>query len=819
MSKKENTDRLRNYKFIKTIGEGTFGKVKLSIHLLTNEYVAIKILEKSRITDKEELERIEKEIKYLKLFNHPNIIQIYEVIEDEKNFYIVMEFVPCGELFNYIVKKERLKEKEASFFYSQIIHGLSEINKKKICHRDIKPENLLLDEKKIIKIIDFGLSNEYIDILDTQCGSPCYAAPEIIRGIKYNGLMVDLWASGIILFAMLFGFLPFDDKDNNILFRKILECNLMFPKDIEVSQDAKDLISKILVPNPNKRIKLDEIINHPFLKYGNIEYNKIIKPEKFNKDGIIINYMVNILNYSNVNNSIYKLVKSNKHDGCTTTYKLLKKQIIENRFNYDLYNEKMKRILPYISPIKNIKVKLNNFTNEEKIYNKIKNKRKKTNQNNNINNINIINKKMLYISNNTYNKDINKKREQVNLRNKTNSTDKMKEPIKTDDLRIRKKNKLNNNVDIYDLKRLNNNNLIKKSLKMNLLFNKKIFKKNRNNLKKHIDTSISVDNHHQRKYHKKAVSITPIKKKLNYILFKIGSLEEKKLIYYPNNLLISKREKSDDKVNKNISYRYTNNQIFNNKLKKQKNGYSLSPLYQLKNIKYKTLSLDKETKIKNKCRKNKKIINRYIIPSDNNKKNEKQNLNFNTNICDSVIRQKSPFFMNITDYNNNNKYNNNSTKKKLINNERIIDKSNRENKNDHKYYKINNKYNTIQSNKRENNNINPIYINTNYIYNYQINNEYRNNGIKKRINKDKKINKKENKNLYNPKYIPLNIRDKHQLKESKDISNFTERLRTINTLDENSLYNKSKINQRRRNEIKTFFIGNINLNPGIKEYK
>ena len=141
----ENKGRtLRNYKFIKTIGEGTFGKVKLAAHLLTNEYVAIKILEKSRITDKEELERIEKEIKYLKLFDHPNIIQIYEVIEDEQNFYIIMEYVACGELFNYIVEKERIEEKEASFFYSQIIHGLNEISKKGICHRDIKPENLLL---------------------------------------------------------------------------------------------------------------------------------------------------------------------------------------------------------------------------------------------------------------------------------------------------------------------------------------------------------------------------------------------------------------------------------------------------------------------------------------------------------------------------------------------------------------------------------------------------------------------------------------------------------------------------------------------------
>ena len=137
MTNPENQDCLKNYQFIKTIGEGTFGKVKLSKHLLTNELVAIKILEKSKITDKEELERVEKEIKYLKLFDHPNIIQLYEVIENDFNYYIVMEYIPNGEFFNYIVEKERIEEKEASFFYSQIIRGIEEINKKNICHRDI----------------------------------------------------------------------------------------------------------------------------------------------------------------------------------------------------------------------------------------------------------------------------------------------------------------------------------------------------------------------------------------------------------------------------------------------------------------------------------------------------------------------------------------------------------------------------------------------------------------------------------------------------------------------------------------------------------
>jgi 5'-AMP-activated protein kinase catalytic alpha subunit len=298
-----NKERIGNYEFIKTIGEGTFGKVKLAIHLPTQEYVAIKILEKSRINDKEELERVEKEIKYLKILNHPNIIQIYEVISNEYNYYIVMEYVSGGELFTYIVNHEKLDEKEASFFFTQLIYGIKEIHRNKICHRDIKPENLLLTEKKIIKIIDFGLSNEYIDVLDSQCGSPCYAAPEMIRGMNYDGLMVDLWACGIILYAMLCGYLPFDDKDNIIVFRKILQCKLEFPSEDEtiLSNDAKDLIIRILTPNPLNRIKIEEILRHPFLKSGIQEYRNM-SPTIFNQEKIIIDYMVNKLKYNNKDN-------------------------------------------------------------------------------------------------------------------------------------------------------------------------------------------------------------------------------------------------------------------------------------------------------------------------------------------------------------------------------------------------------------------------------------------------------------------------------------------------------------------------------------
>ena len=345
----ENDENFDNYKCIKTIGEGTFGKVKLAKHIPTGEKVAIKILEKSLIHDSSELERIEKEIKYLKLFNHPNIIQIYEVIENSQKFCIIMEYAQGGELFNYIVEKEKLDEKEASFYFCQILHAVEAIHQKKICHRDIKPENLLFTSNKILKLIDFGLSNEYENLLSTPCGSPCYASPEIILGENYDGLSIDLWACGVILFAMLCGYLPFDDKDNDVLFRKILERNIDYPTPGEIclSDCALDLINKILTIDPKKRISLNEVMNHPFLNYGKEQYKKIIQPEFFNKQQLIIDYMVNVLHFSNENNIISEYLNSNKHNNCTTTYKLLKKKYLEGRLKYQ-YKEKLRRITPKI---------------------------------------------------------------------------------------------------------------------------------------------------------------------------------------------------------------------------------------------------------------------------------------------------------------------------------------------------------------------------------------------------------------------------------------------------------------------------------------
>ena len=173
-----------------------------------------------------------------------------------------MEYASGGELFDYIVKRKRLQEEEGSRFYQQIVSGIDYIHKIGICHRDLKPENLLLDDQNNIKIVDFGLSNVYKEgeTLKTACGSPCYAAPEMIAGKRYQGLNSDIWSSGIILYAMTCGYLPFEDPNTSKLYKKILNCDYLIPGFI--SKMSKDLIQKVLNTDPSKRYTITDIKNH-----------------------------------------------------------------------------------------------------------------------------------------------------------------------------------------------------------------------------------------------------------------------------------------------------------------------------------------------------------------------------------------------------------------------------------------------------------------------------------------------------------------------------------------------------------------------------
>ena len=284
INKEEVGYKIGKYLIKKTIGRGSFGKVKLGIYLPNKEKVAIKILDKKRITEKDDLIRIKREFEMLSKFDHPNIILIAEIFETKERYYSVMEYCENGELFNYIVKNRYLSEEEASFFFYQLICGLEYIHSLGIVHRDLKPENLLLTKNNLLKIIDFGLSH-YHDanpdcLLETPCGSPCYASPEMVSGFRYDGYKIDIWSSGVILFAMLCGYLPFEHKNNKILFQKILECKVKLPNHL--SEDSKDLILKILVKDPNKRISIEQIKNHPFYLKGKNIFTSNFEIEQIN---------------------------------------------------------------------------------------------------------------------------------------------------------------------------------------------------------------------------------------------------------------------------------------------------------------------------------------------------------------------------------------------------------------------------------------------------------------------------------------------------------------------------------------------------------
>jgi 5'-AMP-activated protein kinase, catalytic alpha subunit len=240
--------------------------VKLGLHSPTGEKVAIKILEKNKIKDSADIERVAREIKIMKKLKHSNIAQLYEVIETDNQICIVLEYVSGGELFDYIVSKGKLKESAASQFYYQILNATEYIHQNNIVHRDLKPENLLLGENNSIKLADFGLSNFYEPqkMLNTPCGSPCYAAPEMVAGKSYSGLSVDIWSSGIVLYAMVCGFLPFEDPNTANLYKKIIKGEYEEPPWL--STECKDLLKHILDTNPSTRYSINQIRNHTWMR-------------------------------------------------------------------------------------------------------------------------------------------------------------------------------------------------------------------------------------------------------------------------------------------------------------------------------------------------------------------------------------------------------------------------------------------------------------------------------------------------------------------------------------------------------------------------
>ncbi|XP_046356807.2 serine/threonine-protein kinase BRSK2-like isoform X2 [Haliotis rufescens] len=251
------------YRLEKTLGKGQTGLVKLGVHCMTGKRVAIKIVNREKLSESV-LMKVEREIAIMKLIEHPHVLGLYDVYENKKYLYLILEHVSGGELFDYLVKKGRLTPKEARRFFRQIISALDFCHSHNICHRDLKPENLLLDEKNNIRVADFGMASLQVEgsMLETSCGSPHYACPEVIRGEKYDGRKADVWSCGVILYALLVGALPFDDDNLRQLLEKVKKGVFHIPHF--VPPDCQNLLRGMIEVDPEKRLHLEDVMRHPW---------------------------------------------------------------------------------------------------------------------------------------------------------------------------------------------------------------------------------------------------------------------------------------------------------------------------------------------------------------------------------------------------------------------------------------------------------------------------------------------------------------------------------------------------------------------------
>ncbi|XP_070983647.1 MAP/microtubule affinity-regulating kinase 4-like isoform X2 [Oncorhynchus clarkii lewisi] len=310
-----------NYRLLKTIGKGNFAKVKLARHILTGKEVAIKIIDKNQLNPTS-LQKLFREVRIMKGLNHPNIVQLFEVIETENTLYLIMEYASGGEVFDYLVSHGRMKEKEARAKFRQIVSAVHYCHLKNIVHRDLKAENLLLDADSNIKIADFGFSNEFTmgNKLDTFCGSPPYAAPELFQGKKYDGPEVDIWSLGVILYTLVSGSLPFDGQNLKELRERVLRGKYRVP--FYMSTDCEGILRRFLVLNPTKRCTLEQIMNDKWINsgYDGEELKAHIEPLEDHNDGSRIEVMVG-MGYTR--DDIKDALTTRKYNEVTATYLLL----------------------------------------------------------------------------------------------------------------------------------------------------------------------------------------------------------------------------------------------------------------------------------------------------------------------------------------------------------------------------------------------------------------------------------------------------------------------------------------------------------------
>ena len=505
MSYEDNFDlnadkQISDYILHDEIGSGGFAKVVKGIHIPTGEKVAVKIMNKIQLfTDPLNLRRVKTEISILKLVRHKNIIKLYEVIETPQKIYLIMEYCEGGELFDYIVQKQHLTERQACAFFHEIIDALEYLHSINIVHRDIKPENLLLDKlnKKIsLKLIDFGISNIYNmqNLLKTPCGTASYAPPEMHKGEKYYGLLTDIWSSGVVLYAMAFGYLPFCDDDEEINVSNIIEGNYEIPSS--ASPELYDLLIHLLDINPLTRYDIDQIKVHPW--YNMISTNN-------NRPGLIVGYhkipiderIINVCQtYGYDANKVRESVINNSYDNNSSIYYIILNKMKSMGIE-SISDLNSSEFLNYINDPKNIFFsKANMLNNNHNLTHENKSSNHRNNNNNILKNDNHLNLQLVtsFDSNNSTNNNKKIVYENIfpadNIQFCINSNEETENQIKTNNnkendvqIEIEERNESAPNIP----KNLINNDKeekINSSSDKNNIYKKKIGTSNRNKDKK-----------------------------------------------------------------------------------------------------------------------------------------------------------------------------------------------------------------------------------------------------------------------------------------------------------------------------------------------
>ena len=714
-SKQEYSKKIGNYVLLSEIGTGTFSKVAKAFHIVTDQEVAVKILEKEKIKDEIDIERILREIEILKKVIHPNICQLYETYSTVHNFYLMMEHIPGGDLFDYITNKNYLTEKKSCQFFRQLISVIEYLNELGISHRDIKPENILLDSNhEKIKLIDFGLSNYFTEkkLLKSSCGSPCYASPEMLSGSPYLGITTDLWSAGVVLYSMLVGSLPFDDQELYELYKQIKLGKFYLPSTL--SLEAIDLLKKILVVDPKKRIGLEGIKKHKWFNMDGYPLYKGINLDKeklgFNLE--VINYVMqnyfgkeNDLEYTSKKDFI-EMIKNYYCNKYTAIYYLTKKYILklddddyifkkdeikekkEKNQNFEEKVEKSEKLekLEKIGKNKNIKYdkKICKKNNKEQ---KIQEKKNYTNNNNYIirNNINL-EIKSEEKKKEDYNSDKNDNDKLSNIQDELENKEIILSAIdEPSDKKINSKNEFfknnspkQNKLNFDKKQNKNEEIIIKRNNKKNELYLNNI--KN-TNLKTHYRNSIEMK---QKKFTKNLL-LKGLGKTKDNLITNISNINNNPKYYINNSYIKTWGNNSINHISKNNKIAFINSNNSNNELNNNLNYNNyLCYNYNINN------NNNNDTKKKHE---NSSSINSYK-GSKKQKQNSKNHYkNKNSKNDNSSNNSYSNKFNNPAN-NNNNKYSLSSSKQKE-NNYNFYLINNYINQNDLKNFKNNANMNSI----------------------------------------------------------------------------------------------------------------------------